>query len=123
MWNFLLAFFTPFITADIDFLYGFVFAGCNLVGAAIVYFFVIEGRGLSLEEIDTAYLQHVKPWESSKWVPPTPAEMSKIRRQAGMEAPPGDGGEAYPRASDAMTVTTGVTNHKDEETVHHRENA
>jgi MFS transporter, SP family, sugar:H+ symporter len=44
-WNFLLAFFTPFITGAIDFRYGYVFAACNLVGALIIYFFVIEGQG------------------------------------------------------------------------------
>ena len=50
-WNFLLAFFTPFIVGDIDFLYGYVFAGCNLVAIFLIYFFVIEGQGRTLEEI------------------------------------------------------------------------
>jgi len=31
LWNFLLAFFTPFITGAIDFRYGYVFAGCNVL--------------------------------------------------------------------------------------------
>jgi SP family sugar:H+ symporter-like MFS transporter len=33
LWNFLLAFFTPFIVSAIDFRYGFVFAGelCNFI--------------------------------------------------------------------------------------------
>lgn len=44
-WNFLLAFFTPFITADIDFAFGYVFAACNMIGGVLVYFFVIEGQG------------------------------------------------------------------------------
>ncbi|KAG0152894.1 hypothetical protein PDIDSM_1853 [Penicillium digitatum] len=30
LWNFLLSFFTTFITKDIDFAYGYVFAGCSL---------------------------------------------------------------------------------------------
>merc|ERR1712230_312073 len=30
---------TPFITADIDFLYGYVFAGCNILGLFLIYFF------------------------------------------------------------------------------------
>lgn len=34
MWNFLLAFFTPFITGAIDFRYGYVFAGCLFLAAA-----------------------------------------------------------------------------------------
>lgn len=85
LWNFLLAFFTPFITKDIDFRYGYVFAGCNLLGGLIVYFFVIEGQGRTLEEIDTMYLDHVNPMKSSKWVPPPPDEMARIRKQAGTD--------------------------------------
>ncbi|KAL9097232.1 MAG: hypothetical protein Q9165_000659 [Trypethelium subeluteriae] len=69
-WNFLLAFFTPFITADIDYRYGYVFAACNFAGAFVVYFFVCETQGKSLEEIDTMYILHVEPWKSSKWTPP-----------------------------------------------------
>ena len=42
LWNFLIAFFTPFITRAIKFRYGFVFAACNLTGAVIVYFFLYE---------------------------------------------------------------------------------
>ncbi|EZG07970.1 hypothetical protein H106_02745 [Trichophyton rubrum CBS 735.88] len=70
LWNFLLAFFTPFIVGDIDFLYGFVFAGCLIIAAALVYFGVIEGAGRTLEEIDLMYHLHVKPWKSSKYVIP-----------------------------------------------------
>ncbi|KAI4669027.1 uncharacterized protein J4E79_001069 [Alternaria viburni] len=76
LWNFLLAFFTPFITGAIDFRYGYVFAGTNILGGLIVYFFVIEGKGRTLEEIDTMYLMGVKPWESAKWVVPSLEEMS-----------------------------------------------
>jgi SP family sugar:H+ symporter-like MFS transporter len=120
LWNFLLAFFTPFITGDIDFLYGFVFAGCNLIGAAIVYFFVIEGKGLSIEEIDTAYLEHVKPWESSKWVPPTPAEMAKIRRQAGTDiAGTEEPSESYPVASDGTTGAVSMNKKAEENGLDH----
>ena len=69
-WNFLLAFFTPFITADIDYLYGYVFAGCCFAGAVVVYFFLCESRGRALEEIDTMYIMRVAPWKSTKWEPP-----------------------------------------------------
>lgn len=65
--------------------YGYVFAACNFVGALIIYFFVIEGQGRTLEEIDTMYLEHVKPWQSSKWVPPPPEHMANIRRKAGVD--------------------------------------
>jgi hypothetical protein len=82
LWNFLLAFFTPFITRAIDFRYGYVFAGTNVLGGLIVYFFVIEGQGRTLEEIDTMYLLGVKPWESAKWVVPPLEELSgDVRRR------------------------------------------
>lgn len=85
LWNFLLAFFTPFITKDIDFRYGYVFAGCNILGGLLVYFFVIEGQGRTLEEIDTMYLERVNPMKSTKWVAPPPDEMSRIRKEAGTD--------------------------------------
>ena len=44
IWNFLLAFFTTFITSDIGFAYGYVFAGCNLAAVFVVYFF-LPGTG------------------------------------------------------------------------------
>lgn len=73
--NFLISFFTPIITAKIDYLYGFVFAGCLLAGAIIVYFFVCESSGRTLEEIDTMYILHVSPLKSSRWEPPHGEEL------------------------------------------------
>jgi MFS transporter, SP family, sugar:H+ symporter len=81
LWNFLLAFFTPFITSAIDFRYGYVFAGCNVLAGLGVYFFVIEGQGRTLEEIDTMYLLGVKPWESAQFVMPSVEEMDAKTRQ------------------------------------------
>lgn len=75
LFNFLIAFFTPFITGDIDFMYGYVFAGCLFAGIFIVYFGVIEGKGRTLEEIDTMYVLHVKPWKSAKYEVPPPEEL------------------------------------------------
>ncbi|TRX94367.1 hypothetical protein FHL15_004834 [Xylaria flabelliformis] len=83
VWNFLIAFFTPFITNDIDFRYGYVFAATNVVGGIIVYFFCMEGQGRTLEEIDTMYVQHVNPRKSEKWIAPPPEELARIRREAG----------------------------------------
>ncbi|KAF2262818.1 MFS monosaccharide transporter-like protein [Lojkania enalia] len=80
LWNFLLAFFTPFITSAIDFRYGYVFAGCNILAGIGVYFFVIEGQGRTLEEIDTMYLMGVKPWKSAKWVVPDLDQMDEKMR-------------------------------------------
>ncbi|CAI7647530.1 unnamed protein product [Penicillium manginii] len=72
LWNFLIGFFTPFITHDIDFAYGYVFAGCLFFAVLTVYFFVIEGKDKTLEEMDMMYVMRVKPWESSKWEAPAP---------------------------------------------------
>ncbi|KAI1776817.1 general substrate transporter [Hypoxylon cercidicola] len=94
-WNFLIAFFTSFITTAIDFQYGYVFAACNVVAGFIVYFFVIEGQGRTLEEIDTMYIEHVSPMTSSKWIPPPPEEIARIRREAGTEVGT-DGGVLTP---------------------------
>ena len=79
LWNFLIAFFTPFIASAIDFRYGFVFAGklcnsyllshgngilpmsfaaCNLTGAVVVYFFLYESADLSLESVDNVSSQY-----------------------------------------------------------------
>ncbi|KAI9810810.1 MAG: hexose transporter hxt1 [Pycnora praestabilis] len=75
LWNFLIAFFTPFITGAIGFKYGYVFAGCNFAAVLIVYFFVCETQGKTLEEIDTMYIMHVTPWKSSHWIPPPNEEL------------------------------------------------
>ncbi|RMD40174.1 hypothetical protein DV735_g4958, partial [Chaetothyriales sp. CBS 134920] len=84
-WNFLIAFFTPFITKAIDFKYGYVFAGCNALAGFVIYFFVMEGQGRTLEELDTMFIEHVPPWKSSKWVPPSAEEISRIRKEAGTD--------------------------------------
>ncbi|KAF8585286.1 general substrate transporter [Ramaria rubella] len=87
LWNFLLAFFTPFIVKSIEFRYGFVFAACNLLGAGevsdysscapvlilphevVVYLFLYEPAGLSLENVDNMYNDpKCKPWTSRGWV-------------------------------------------------------
>ncbi|TWU70834.1 hexose transporter hxt1 [Metarhizium rileyi] len=85
IWNFCIGFFSTFIFNAIDFQYGYVFAACNVVGGLIVFFFVVEGQGRTLEEIDTMYLEGVTPWKSSQWVPPPAEHMARIRRQAGVD--------------------------------------
>ncbi|CCF59003.1 hypothetical protein KAFR_0F04080 [Kazachstania africana CBS 2517] len=69
-WNFLIGFFTPFITGAINFYYGFVFMGCLIVAWVYVFFFVPETKGLSLEEVNTMWEEGVLPWKSANWVPP-----------------------------------------------------
>ncbi|OAQ67695.1 MFS monosaccharide transporter [Pochonia chlamydosporia 170] len=85
IWNFCIGFFSTFIFNAIDFQYGYVFAVCNVIGGLIVFFFVIEGQGRTIEEIDTMYLEGVTPWKSSKWVPPPAEHMARIRREAGVD--------------------------------------
>ncbi|KAF7556009.1 hypothetical protein G7Z17_g1751 [Cylindrodendrum hubeiense] len=109
MWNFCIGFFSPFITQSIDFRYGYVFAACNIIGGLIVYFFVIEGQGRTLEDIDTMYVAHVNPLKSEKWTPPSAEEMAKIRRRAGAEVDSSDQADA----TQQVPKNTGVS---------HREN-
>ncbi|KAJ4289652.1 hexose transporter hxt5 [Kalmusia sp. IMI 367209] len=67
LFNFLISFFSTMITNNIDYFYGLVFGCCCAVLAIIVYFFMIETKGRSLEEIDTMYILHVNPITSAKW--------------------------------------------------------
>ena len=76
IWGFLIGFFTPFITSDIHFYYGYVFMGCLVFAFFYVYFFVPETKGLTLEEVDEMYAEGVLPWKSESWVP-------AARREAG----------------------------------------
>lgn len=72
MWNFLLTFFTPFITKGIGYQYGYVFAGCNLMAACIVYFFLYESSNLTLEQVEEMYNDpDVRAWSSSSMFPLT----------------------------------------------------
>lgn len=43
-----------------------MFAGCCLALVAIVFFFVIESKDRTLEEIDTMYVNHVNPIKSRR---------------------------------------------------------
>jgi hypothetical protein len=73
------AFFTPFITREINYGYGFVFAGCNLAAAVFTYFFLYESSGISLEMIDAMYSEPgLKPWQSGKWAPEVSLESGRI---------------------------------------------
>ena len=67
LFNFLISFFTTFITDKIKYWYGMVFGGSCLALFFIVYFFLIESKDRSLEEIDTMYLMNINPITSAKW--------------------------------------------------------
>lgn len=66
-WNFMLGFFTPFITKAIGYSYGYVFAGATFASAFFVFSMVPETSGRSLEMIDQMIISGVKPWASAKW--------------------------------------------------------
>lgn len=75
VFNFFIGFATPFIEADIGFSYGYLFAAFNFLAVLVVFFFLPETSGKSLEEIDTMFLLEVKPWKSSKWMAPEGDEL------------------------------------------------
>lgn len=100
LWNFLLAFFTPFIVGDIHFRYGFIFAcelkylymliapfltpslACNLLGAVVVFFFLYESSDISLEAVNMMYNDPAcKPWTSRNWAPPGYADRHDLIEQ------------------------------------------
>ncbi|ODV79531.1 uncharacterized protein CANTADRAFT_50032, partial [Suhomyces tanzawaensis NRRL Y-17324] len=90
LWEFLIPFFTPFITNDIHFYYGFVFTGCLIFSFFFVYFFVYETKGLSLEEVDELYASGIQPWKSSGWVPPSHDSMAHTTGFASEAKPSGE---------------------------------
>ncbi|KEY68623.1 hypothetical protein S7711_00505 [Stachybotrys chartarum IBT 7711] len=87
-WNFMISFFTRFITDSIDYLYGLVFAGCCAVLVVIVFFFLIESKDRTLEEIDTMYMEHVNPITSSKWKAGEERKRSNDHSETGIDYSP-----------------------------------
>jgi SP family sugar:H+ symporter-like MFS transporter len=65
--NFIISFCSQLITKEIDYFYGLCFAVSLCILFFIVYFFMCETKGRSLEEIDTMYVLHVNPITSAKW--------------------------------------------------------
>lgn len=63
----MISFFTRFITDAINYWYGLVFAGCCIALVIFVFFFVMETKDRSLEEIDTMHILRVNPIHSNKW--------------------------------------------------------
>ncbi|KAH7409253.1 sugar transporter family protein [Cadophora sp. MPI-SDFR-AT-0126] len=114
-WNFLLAFFTPFIVGDIDFRYGYIFASCLFLAAGTVYFFVMEGQGRTLEEVDTMYITHVVPWKSSEWIAPPPEQLVTterlVRGDAAGTGPDLEASESARRKETAPDPIADVSNH------------
>lgn len=59
IWGFLISFFTPLITSNLRFAYGFVFFGCVIMAGIFVFLMVPETKGLSLEDIDEMYKNYI----------------------------------------------------------------
>lgn len=68
LWNFLIGFFTPMITAKIGYKYGYVFSGCILFSLFFIYFGLHETKGLTLDEIDDMYAKRVPASKSAQYV-------------------------------------------------------
>jgi MFS transporter, SP family, sugar:H+ symporter len=63
---------SPIAADGIAYKHGYVFAGCNILAALLVWFFLYESRTLSLENVDLMYGDpSIKAYNSSKWVPPS----------------------------------------------------
>jgi hypothetical protein len=60
LFNALMSFFTTFITNKIDYYYGLVFAVCCGGLFFIVWLFMVETKGMSLEQIDDIYRDQSK---------------------------------------------------------------
>jgi SP family sugar:H+ symporter-like MFS transporter len=91
LFNFLISFFTTFITRKIDYFYGLVFATCCFALFWVVYFFMIESKDRSLEEIDTMYVLHVNPRTSAHWQPPSSTEAVQLAESAPTPKPKSTG--------------------------------
>ena len=99
--NFMLSFLTPLADDGIGYAYGFVFVGTNLAAALLVWFFLYESVGLSLEHVDMMYSDpKVKPISSGKWVPE--GWISRKEKRGSVSGAPGAGAAvATGRASDS----------------------
>jgi SP family sugar:H+ symporter-like MFS transporter len=107
LFNFLISFFTTFITNKIHYWYGLVFGVSCLVLAFIVYLFLIESKDRSLEEIHVMYLAGVNPITSATW---DPSELGPdgIKGLLTDNYTLADGGQAIKKQE---TVGTGMMQH------------
>ncbi|KAL7924390.1 general substrate transporter [Trichoderma austrokoningii] len=69
--NFLIGLLTPYAANCLDYKFGFILAGANILAAVLVYFFLYESTLLTLESVDIMYsINDLAPWDSHFWVPP-----------------------------------------------------
>lgn len=108
---------SPLADAGISYKFGYVFAGCNFLAALLVWFFLYESRTLSLENVDLMYGEpDVKPWSSSKWVPPgyitrRERDETHFRQRSIAHSGPGGPGEKRHSASGSGSGEEPTTAH------------
>lgn len=106
----LISFLTPFANDGISYNFGFVFAGCNIAGLLIVYFFMYEPAGLTLENVDLMYSDpNVKAWKSRSWKPP--GYITRGDKGDVTKGPGSDDGEAEKREHTRGSDHAGVEYH------------
>ncbi|SPO27005.1 probable monosaccharide transporter [Ustilago trichophora] len=67
-WNFLLSFFANKIASQYGSFIMLIFGSVLIFAWFYVYFMIPETKGISLEDVELLYSQHVKPWKSAAWV-------------------------------------------------------
>ncbi|KZM20180.1 hexose transporter hxt5 [Ascochyta rabiei] len=98
LFNFIISFVSTLVTDRIDYLYGLVFGVSCFLLFWVVYFFMIETKDRSLEEIDTMYMLHVNPITSAKW------DSSSLQRDGLVDTDRlqmGPGGRSWSKAEQA----------------------
>ncbi|KAF2622206.1 hypothetical protein BU25DRAFT_480751 [Macroventuria anomochaeta] len=103
--QFLISFFSTMTTDNIDYFYGLVFGECCFVLFFIVYFFMIETKDRSLEEIDTMYVLHLDPITSKKWTPESLHKKGLVDTRRLHMVP---GGRSWSKAEQAQSGRGGV---------------
>ncbi|KAJ4315437.1 hexose transporter hxt5 [Neodidymelliopsis sp. IMI 364377] len=99
LFNFIISFVSTLVTDKIDYFYGLVFGVSCFLLFWVVYFFMIETKDRSLEEIDTMYMLHVNPITSAKW------DSSSLQRDGLVDTDRlqmGPGGRSWSKAEQAQ---------------------
>lgn len=100
LFNFIISFVSTLVTDRIDYYYGLIFGVSCFLLFWVVYFFMIESKDRSLEEIDTMYMLHVNPITSAKW------DSSTLQKDGLIDTDRlqmGPGGRSWSKAEQANT--------------------
>lgn len=83
--NFLISYFSPAISGEINFAYGYVFMGCNIANFVVAYTCVYETESLTLEAVDQLYNAGIPAWRSRKWVPEGYESRDQVKAQESVD--------------------------------------